>query len=199
MYYDDSKGECYQATEGTEVNYPNQNLIFGQQTYIACSIGFTLAELQAYCEGTHTFKQTDLEIFKQFYDKFNYVSKFGKASQYLKDDWIKVFYPDDSKAGIWNSDTKTCTGVVGLNLNILTSLIGFESSLQNYVIGAQVKEITDSWAFLSIDPEEKHYFQHIVTIQFSEIWSETLVAAKRNEGSFFVPKLPDDLFYPFNL
>jgi hypothetical protein len=140
------------------VNYPNQHLKFEKSTYIACSIGLTLAELQSYCEGTHTFKAGDLEIFKQFYDKFNYVLKFGTGSQYFTEDWIKVFFPEEKKTGAWDAETKTCTGPIGLNVKVMTSVMGFESQLQKYVVGAQIKEIVDSWVFLSNDPLEKHYF-----------------------------------------
>ena len=197
MYHHTPSGECFKATTDTEVNNPNQHLEYGEQTYIACSVGLNLAELQAYCEGTES---RDYEIFKQFYDRFNWISIFGQTSQYFKKDWVKVLFPDQqTKAGVWDEATRTCTGMVGLNVKIVTSNIGFESQLQPYVLGAQVKEISDSWAFLSSDPEEKHYFQHIVTIDFGEIQSSEQQDAVRNEGSFFVPKLPDELFYPLNL
>jgi hypothetical protein len=98
----------------------------------------TLAELKSYCEGTYTFKYTELEIFKQFYDKFKYISKFGASSQYFTEDWIKVFFPTEKKAGFWNAKTKTCTGTIGLNVKIMTSVLGFEAQLQKYVVGAKV-------------------------------------------------------------
>lgn len=132
MYHHTPSGECFKASEN-EINNPNQHLKYGEQTYIACSVGFNLAELQEYCEGT---TQGEYEIFKQFKDKFNWISIFGQTSQYFKKDWVEVFFPDEPKAGVWDEETKTCTGMVGLNVKIITSNVGFDKQLQQYVLGA---------------------------------------------------------------
>jgi hypothetical protein len=92
-------------------------------TFVSCDIELNQQELQNYCTGAHTDKFQELEIFKQFYDKFRYVSIFGDArANYLKD-FVKVIYVKDESptTGTWNDASKTCTGTVGFNIRILTS------------------------------------------------------------------------------
>jgi hypothetical protein len=103
--------------------------------------------MQAYCEGA-AYK--DNEIFKQLYDRFKYVSVFGNANIQNEQDWVKVIYESGSqpaKFGTWDAATKTCTGLVGLNIRFLTSKLGFESSLQKYIVGVEVAPIIKDWRF----------------------------------------------------
>lgn len=89
-------------------NHPHQIVNFEELTYLTCSIDLTLDELKSYCTGTNANnKFEDFEIFKQFYERFNYVSIFGNANIQYEKDWTKVIFetPDKPPAGTWDDAT----------------------------------------------------------------------------------------------
>jgi hypothetical protein len=62
-------------------------------------------------------------------------------------DFVKVIKPSadelSAKDSNWDEKTLTCTGVVGLNIKVLTSLVGFQSNMQKFVVGVKVEPIID--------------------------------------------------------
>ena len=80
----------------------------------------------------------------------NYISMFGKGNQNNKDDFVKVIKPLAAaliaKDADWDESTLTCTGVVGLNVKILTSMAGFQSNMQKFIIGVKIEPIVDKWS-----------------------------------------------------
>ena len=200
----DLAGKCFKAetlADGVLSNDPHQSINFEELTYLTCSIDLTLEDLKSYCEGTNAdYKFEEYEIFKQFYTRFNYVSLFGDANILYEKDWSKVIFetPIKPPTGTWNEATSTCTGVVGFNIRFITSKLGFFESLQKYIVAAEVADIKEDWQFTA-DAGETQQFMHIVSMQFHEVVHEAYLNATKVQSSFFLPKLPSDLFYPFEL
>lgn len=143
-------------------------------------------------------------IFKQFDDRFKFLSQFGFSSPNNKKDWIKVIFPESSTLersdSNWNADKLTCTGPVGYNIRILYAIAGFTGDLQKYVVGAQIEPIIDSWTFYNFagDVTKPEKFLHILNLSYQEILPQAYLDAIKTESQFFMPKLPNDVFYPLS-
>ena len=118
---------------------------------MTCSLDLTRDDLKSSCEGSFTDKFEEFEIFKQFYDKFKYVSAFGNSNIQYEKDWAKVIFPSgqESKppAGTWDDTSGTCSGVAGLNIRFITSYVGFITHPQKYIVAAEVAYVKKDWQF----------------------------------------------------
>ena len=143
-------------------------------------------------------------IFKQFDDRFKFVSQFGFSSPNNKKDWIKVIFPEAASLKRsdtnWDADKLTCTGPVGYNIKILYSVAGFTGDLQKYIVGVQISPIVDTFTFYNFagDVSKPEKFQHILNLSYQEILPQTYLDATKTETQFFMPKLPKDVFYPLS-
>ena len=92
-------------------------------------------------------------------------------------DWVKVIKPSAEELAAsestWDGAANTCNGVTGYSIKVLTSQLGFESRLQNYVIGVQIEPIKQQWTYLNKlgDTNQKESFLHTVHISFHDIIS----------------------------
>lgn len=175
---------------------------FGQTSMFSCTNEMNLSELEAWCSSGDL---ASLRIFKDFNDKFNYVSMLGNANPVYMKDWVKVIKPTAEELTAnkdnWETTTNTCNGVTGYSIKVLTSSLGFESKLQNYVIGAQIEPVRQEWTFLNKqgDLNKKQSFLHTIHISFHEVLSKDLLTILKGESQFFLPTLPEDMFYPFSI
>ena len=127
-YDHDDVGKCYDGDGSKSFNYHNRILRFGQTESLTCSNSFKLAELEAYCKSSDWTKKL---IFKQFDDKFKFVSRLGNPSLNHMKDWLEVTkkgFPT-STVGTWDPTTNTCEMVTGYNIVINTSVLGFQRNL----------------------------------------------------------------------
>lgn len=160
------------------------------------------ADLNKYC--TETSALDTLFAFKQLSDSFKFVSALGNANPLYMKDWMPVLKPDPetyaAKAENWDEDTSTCSGTItGWAIKFITSSLGQPSNLQKYIVGVSLEPITSAMTFTIADAAKKQSFTHQLTVSFQDILTDKLRQSQLGEGQFFLPNLPDDLFYPFML
>merc|ERR1711998_772665 len=120
-----------------------------------------------------------------------FLSRFGSGNQNNVADFVKVTFSDDiNKASTWNAETKTCTGVTGLDIKVLTSMAGFQSNMQKFIVGVKVEPIVDKWTFSAADASAEQSFQHRMFISFIDTYPNQLLLAEQEETQFILPKLP---------
>ena len=147
--------------------------------------------------------RTELEIFAQFIERFQFIAIFGNPSINFNDDWIKAIYTDAEaalkKAGTYDADRKSCKLNAALDVEIITSRVGYQDHMQNYVVGARVQAIERELVFDevklangSIEPQE---FSMYVSVAYSEILPKELEAS----GFVSFSLIKGNLFYPFEI
>jgi hypothetical protein len=137
-----------------------------------------LKGLEDYCK---TSDWTELQLFKQFDDKFKFVAKLGNPTLDNIGDWIalkKVGFPPntDQKLG-WDKDTNTCTIVTGYNVKINTSVLGFENKLQNYIVDATIEAVTQRWTHYAGGSDTQE-FSNFVYLSYEDYVPDQLTASK---------------------
>lgn len=65
------------------------------------------------------------------------------------------------KGGYFDESRLSCTAILGLQVEIMTSKLGFEDSLQNYIVGARISGVEEDWVF---DEESSTKFSHTVSV-----------------------------------
>ena len=111
---------------------------------------------------------------------------------------------DKDVKGKWDAKSNTCSNMVtGFNIKILTSGLGFANNLQKYIVGAQIELVRDTWSYNKFDSAgastAKQEFTHTVFVSYTDVISSQLLQDLTQESQFFLPKMPNDLFYPFTL
>lgn len=90
-------------------------------------------------------------------------------------DFVPVFKPtaDELKKDPvdWNASTRTCTMIGGYNIQVMTSVVGFENNLQKYVVGAKISPIKETWTYRQ-DGATKQSFSHLSFISFHNYFTE---------------------------
>lgn len=138
-------------------------------------------------------------MFDSFNSQFNFIATSPKFNVLKKQDFVKVIRPTDAELETkWDDTAKTCKMVYGYNIQILTSVMGFHSIVQNYVLGAKITPITGTWSY-SAGQGGTQSFTHKVFLNYQSIIPEGLLVANSNQAQFFVPTLPKDLFYPISV
>jgi len=97
-----------------------------------------------------TTERASLEIFSQFRDSFKFVAAFGNPNINFSGDWLATIVDETNsvtKAGTTDASRQSCKLVSALEVEILTSQLGYIDSVQNYVVGARVKGIEKEWVF----------------------------------------------------
>ena len=141
----------------------------------------------------------------QFLKDFNYVAQFGTAKTDAIQDWVKVIKPtaDQLKRqdSNWNAGTRECTHVVGLNVRIITSVLGYEHNLQSYVVGAEVEPVIDSWMYYNSDGDAATTESFLTTVQvtYHQVLPAEVLNNADTKRQFLLPQLPPDVFYPFEI
>ena len=132
-------------------------------------------------------------MFEPFVSDTIYLGKFGDSDVNFKDDWVEVFTSNiealgKTDAATYDESTKTCKGVLGLEVEIVVSTIGEAEFLQNYIVGALIKGVEEEWTFT---PGVDNYFSHNVLIKFTE----TPNTVKESQVDGLLEKIRGDLFY----
>lgn len=108
-----------------------------------------LANFEAFCNSETA--RTELEIFAQFIERFQFIAIFGNPNLNAKGDWIQTIYSEAETAlkaaGAYDADRKSCKMNAALDVEIITSRVGYQDHLQNYVVGARVKAIEREFVF----------------------------------------------------
>ena len=179
-----------------------QRLDFAKQQSTSCFVQFeTYDEFKAFCESVD--ERANKEIFAQFLDRFKFISIFGNPNLNLKDDWLGTIFDDAASilktAGTANDSNQSCEMATALDIEIMTSKVGYVGHTQNYVVGARAKPITKEWFFDdTLDGngnEIPQDFSLFVSLSFTEILPIDL--EKSDLVSFNLIK--GNLFYPFNI
>ena len=208
MYGSDYLGSCFQATDDVQESiYPKKELKFGQNLVVSCKISLTLSELQQYCvqnsSNYEITKKYDLKIFNQLLTNFTFLGIFGNADPEYTDDWIPVLKENlhgitiPSSGYFWDAESKTCNNMVGIQVRILASELGFVQNPQNYIVQAQMSGLYDKWTFTKEDTSEGQEFTHYVAFNFVKVVAEEYEST--GLGSGLLPSLPEDLFYPLSV
>mmetsp|Transcript_18253 Transcript_18253/g.13263 ORF Transcript_18253/g.13263 Transcript_18253/m.13263 type:complete len:177 (-) Transcript_18253:24-554(-) len=145
-----------------------------------------------------------MKIFNQLINNFNYVGIFGNADPDMAGDWVEVLRENlhgitiPSSAYEWDQDTKTCTNMVGIQVRVLASQLGYVQNPQNYIIQVQLSGLYDQWTFTNTDPDQPQEFTHYIAFNFIEVAPQDY---KTSEiwGQGLIPELPEDLFYPLSM
>lgn len=103
---------------------------------VSCAVSFaTEADFKSYCTNSPTigYKKSNWKIFNQFVANFKYLGIFGNANVDYTQDWTSVLYDNmdqltQPNTGTFDSDTNTCTTVTSLEVEIITSKVGFEDN-----------------------------------------------------------------------
>lgn len=205
-----NQGKCFVKDAAKLFDYPSRSLYFHESAMMSCAVPLTLTDLEAYCSGTAATKFQDLELFKQFNDRFKAVGKFGSVNPLYKKDWVPVLNAftdtkqfDGTKwlSNKWDAASGTCkSAVVGYDIKIYYSKMGFTNKLQLYTMGATIEPIVDDMVFNNMAAgTEAQDFGHLVQISYHEIVSNELLKAAQAEAPFFLPDVFEDVFYPFTL
>ena len=148
----DNKGGCIAklVPDGSPSDASAQRLEYGNKLTVSCDIAATTeADFKNICASTTA--RTDLEIFAQFLDRFKYLGIFGNAQPGYGGDWVETVFSateDLTEAGDYDVAKKTCKNfAASLEVEILTSQVGFKDQLQDYIVGARVKAVKHDWIF----------------------------------------------------
>ena len=134
----DTSGNCLAKDEN---GGSGLRLDYGKHQSTSCSENFdSFASLVSFCESTTA--RADLEIFAQFLDRFKYVAIFGNPNINFKGDWITTILEDATTAiktaGTVDNARKTCALTSALEIEIITSKVGYVDHMQNYVVGVRL-------------------------------------------------------------
>ena len=72
--------------------------------------------------------------------------------------------------------------MVGLDIKILTSMVGFESNMQKFVVGVKVDPIIDTWSYTASEATTEQSFQHRLFVSFIETYPNQLLLAEQEES-----------------
>lgn len=129
-------------------------------------------------------------IFDQFVTNFKYISIFGNPDPNYDQDWRTVIFEDLDQTGTFNSEKKTCSVYNSLDIEVLTSQVGFMDNLQNYVVGARVKSVASEWVY-----QAGASYPLFAGLTFREVTPDAL----RVRDSTLMTKIKGNLFYPLNI
>ena len=87
--------------------------------------------------------------------------------------------------------------MIGYNIRVYYSKMGFMNSLQSYVLGATVEPIRSTISHLGGTGTQAH--MQIVQVSFHEEISPEQWSATKADAAFFLPDIFSDLLYPVNL
>eukprot|EP00347_Sterkiella_histriomuscorum_P008496 403344876 len=205
LYGGDNQGRCFnQLTTNSQNTFSTSIVNFGQDVATSCQVQLTQAQLKSYCQksyGSLTFAKPTLQIFDQFLTQTTQIGIFGNANIVYSGDWVRIiqdeihgFLSDSTDDQSFDDTTQTCHLQAGLELNILTSKLGFLEDPQNYVVGARLSGVYDTWKFQTSGATTQ-LFNHFIQVKFTEVLPDDLVKEKQTTSGL-LPKLPSDLFYP---
>jgi len=114
-------------------------------------------------------------------------------------DWVKVLKQDlenitspTTAKGTFDGKRKSCVSTTSIEIEILTSEVGFADSPQSYIVGANVKGITEEWIYHASD---KTTFTHRASVSFRQV----LPPAMHMNAYSILDRISGDLFYPLNI
>ena len=142
-----------------------------------------------------------MEIFDQFLSRFLYLAIFGNPNINYEGDWIATIL-EDAKTKLQEAGTKddarqSCTLYAALEIEVLTSQVGYLDNLQNYIVGAKITPILKEWIFDSeaaTSSAEQDFPMH-VSLTFTQVLPKEIEA--KDFVSFAMIK--DTLFYPLQI
>ena len=194
----DNMGNCLakELSDG-----PSQRLDFGKHQSISCFKQFTgvdaLTNFEAFCKSET--ERVELEIFAQFLDRFQYVSIFGNPNISFNNDWKKPIIAEAAeglkKAGTYDAERKACKLTAGLDVEIITSRVGYFDHMQNYVVGIRILPTERDWVFAESSPDAPQEFSLYVSLAFIEILPKELESSGYSSFSL----IKGNLFYPFEI
>lgn len=143
----------------------------------------------------------ELEMFDQFIERFNYMAIFGNPNVFYGKDWLKVIKTNIlslQTGGRYDTDStqsfNECRFTGSMEVEILTSKMGSSKNLQPYIVGVEVRGITEKWVYDSDNTSQR--FQHVLGISFRDVGLENF---NSSSGSSMLSSFSKDLFYPMTL
>ena len=133
-------------------------------------------------------------------DRFKFLAQFGNPSVDNTEDWIPTIAAEAAAAvrtaGEVDAVRNSCTLVTALEVEIMTSQMGYIDNLQKYIVGAQVTPIKTEWVFEaeSVNPQPQD-FSLYVSVAYTEILPKELEAS----GYLSFALIKGNLFYPFEI
>ena len=166
---------------------------------VSCGVEMTtIDEFKAECESETA--RTDLKIFDQFLSNFKDLGIFGNAQTDHERDWVQTLgleyaIGNLTEAGNYNEHKKSCQKFSSsLNVEILTSQVGFEDQFQDYIVGARVTSIKHEWIF---DPSvDSQTFTYYASVSFRRALTDDM---KTETGLSALDMIKGKLFYPLQV
>ena len=149
---------------------PAQRLDYGDKLTVSCAVEVADADdFKTLCESTTARK--DLWIFYQFINSFHFLGIFGNAQINYEQDWVQTVRNSTDNlevAGVYDETKKSCKQFTSsLEVEILTSKVGFEDELQDYIVGAKVTAVEHDWIY---DPTQSpQTFSYYASVSFREV------------------------------
>lgn len=187
----DLNGVCIPGSASVN-NFKTERLDFNKYTTMSCSVSFkSEADFRSYCEKGDAAK---LKIFAQL-GSINKIGVFGNASPAYNDDWLTVINQSSQAGyfvGTYDAGKKSCTLNSSAQLEIVTSVTGFQLRPQSFVAGAQISGVKDTWYWPGTSPT---LFTHFLSVNFRQAIDNNQV----DNAQTVAKTIANDLFYPLNI
>eukprot|EP00878_Enallax_costatus_P044555 GHUV01053224.1.p1 GENE.GHUV01053224.1~~GHUV01053224.1.p1 ORF type:complete len:376 (+),score=106.66 GHUV01053224.1:240-1367(+) len=178
------------------------SLGFGYNTSSSCSIGFTRAQLKAYCtanDPTQTISSLLGGWLTQLTSEQVMLGTWGNSDPTNINQWVTLKssnWPPTADLE-WVEATGTCNNLVtGFSFNILTGVAWAEGNLQSKVLYGQLCFTYGSWTYNDMVGANLQSFQLHFTAGFMPKEQQQPTLAMKPAPPLALP-LPPDLFYPF--
>ena len=167
-------------------------VLFGQDLRISCIEQLSDAQLQAQCASA-ALPTSSLGV------PSSLVGTLGSAEPAAAWQWGSISAdPSTVAAGTWDATTRTCTGgIVGLHLQLAAARIGKGSDGQWRLVGARWRWITGNRQARA-SPGAAQAYELATVVSWTMLPDSSLTPFVPPAPQAF-PKLPSDLFYPFEV
>jgi tectonic-1/3 len=167
------------------------SVTFDQDLISACKLTLTLDQLRTLCTNN------DIPILTHVDSAFSHLGRFGDANLYNTNDWVTITKADGPTA-TWDESTSTCNALAaGTQYEMVVAQQGSTTNGQWKIVGVRRYRFAQKWRF-SDDGSTTKSFWVQWRVRFIHLQGQSSgksVAPIPN----LLPRLPQDVFYPFTL
>jgi hypothetical protein len=186
-----SAGACIDTTANLLTTNADNVLRFNQNLTSQCYVqgtDNTAAEFEAAC----TSVTSTLAIFGHL-DSFARVGRYGNANYHYPSDWLTPINQDMTISGVFNSTDQSCTYTSAVQVQILTSKVGFPNNQHAYVVSVRKKGIQSKIYYSDYKANSK--------IDLKVSYEYVRVTEREASTDAYVLKVafewPSDILWPF--
>lgn len=183
------------AAANTFTTNADNTLKFNQNMTVNCYIQATdntVATFQTLCNSPNL---NSYAIFNSL-SQITRIGQFGNANVNYQKDWVTVIEQDlNYGTTSYDSTKQSCTLITAVDVQILTSKVGFPDNQNAYVVSARKKGIASTIYYNSFLTSQKIDLK--VAFEFTQITeSEASLSAYQSTSNF---NWPADLFWPISV